>query len=78
MQENLKLVTECKQTLAKGAAKIKEKLSSYAHDQLSGGDPDTQVLGVLSQLKPCNDMCERILGLNDYLTTVIPNLHAQI
>ena len=28
---------------------------------------------VLSQLKPSNDVCE-VLGLNDYLTTALPNL----
>ena len=27
------------------------------------------------ELKPSNDLCESILGLNDYLTTAIPNLH---
>ena len=26
------------------------------------------------QLEPSNDFCESILGLNDYLTTAIPNL----
>ncbi len=25
--------------------------------------------------KPSNDVCESILGLNDYLTTAVPNLH---
>ena len=29
---------------------------------------------VLTKLKPSNDLCESILGLNDYLTTAIPNL----
>ena len=73
-----------KTILVKGAVKMKEKLSSYAHDQLPGGkfwDPDTQVRGVLSQLKPSNDVCESILSLNDYLTTHYPiyiKCHAQI
>ena len=30
---------------------------------------------MLSGLKPSNDLCESILGLNDYLVTAIPNLH---
>ena len=30
---------------------------------------------ILCQLKPSNDICESFLGLNDYLTTAIPNLH---
>ena len=29
----------------------------------------------LRELKPSNDACKSILGLNDYLTTAIPNLH---
>ena len=36
-------------------------------------DPDTKAL--LQQLKSSNDLCESILGLNDFLTTAIPNLH---
>ena len=64
--------------LIKGASKMKEKLSSYAQDQLPGGcywEPDKQVQDILRELKPSNDVCESILGLNDYLTTAIPNLH---
>ena len=30
---------------------------------------------ILRELKPSNDVCESILGSNDYLTTAIPNLH---
>ena len=64
--------------LVKGASSMKEKLQSYAKDQLPGGrywDPDENVKRVLCQLRPSNDVCESILGLNDYLTTAIPNLH---
>jgi hypothetical protein len=64
--------------LIKGASKMKEKLSSYAQDQLPGGcywEPDKQVQDILCELRPSNDVCESILGLNDYLTTAIPNLH---
>ena len=64
--------------LTSGAMKMKEKLSSYAEDQLPGGrywEPDEQVQDVLRELKPSNDVCESILGLNDYLTTAVPNLH---
>ena len=65
--------------LVAGAAKMREKLCTYAQNQLPGGkywdttDPD--VKKVLADLKPSNDLCESILGLNDYLTTAIPNLH---
>ena len=40
--------------LSKGASKMKEKLSSYAQDQLPGGcywEPDQQVQGILRELK---------------------------
>ncbi len=50
---------------------MKEKLVLYASSQLPGGDPDPDVKSVLSNIKPTNDLCESILGLNDYLT---PNM----
>ena len=64
--------------LVKGALAMKDKLCSYAADQLPGGrywNPDKEVQDVLCQLQPSNDVCESILGLNDYLTSAIPNLH---
>lgn len=57
---------------------MNEKLSHYAKNQLPGGkywEPDLDVQAVLGNLKPNNDVCESILGLNDYLTTAIPNMH---
>ena len=57
---------------------MKKKLYTYAKNQLPGGkywDPEVCVRKVLAELKPSNDLCESILGLNDYLTTAIPNLH---
>ena len=57
---------------------MKEKLCTYANSQLPGGDywePEEAVKSILLQLKPNNDLCESILGLNDYLTSAIPNLH---
>ena len=57
---------------------MREKLRSYAQKQLPGGcywNPNQQIKDVLCQLKPSNDVCESILGLNDYLTTAIPNLN---
>ena len=35
---------------------------------------DSEVKAILQKLKPSNDLCESILGLNDYLTTTIPNM----
>uniref|UniRef100_A0A1X7UU70 Uncharacterized protein n=1 Tax=Amphimedon queenslandica TaxID=400682 RepID=A0A1X7UU70_AMPQE len=64
--------------LVKGASKMKEKLSTYAADQLPGGcyyEPKEEVRSILCEIKPSNDACESVLGLNDYLTTAIPNLH---
>ena len=57
---------------------MKEKLCKYAHSLLPGGkywEPDLNTKAVLLQLKPSNDLRESILGLNDYLTTAIPNLN---
>lgn len=64
--------------LSSGATLMKEKLSSYARNQLPGGiywDPDPSIKPILKSLKPNNDVCESILGLNDYLSTALPNMH---
>ena len=64
--------------LCSGAASMNAKLSSYAQNQLPGGkywEPESDVASVLKSLKPNNDVCESILGLNDYLSMVMPNLH---
>ena len=77
-----KLFKECNSTLfpllVSGVIKMKEKLCSYAQNNLPGGiywEPDSEIKRVLSEVKPSNDFCESMLGLNDYLTTAIPNLH---
>ena len=65
--------------LAVGASKMREKLCVYAKDHLPGGrywNPDTAIKRVLSELTPSNDLCESILGLNDYLTTAIERRRA--
>lgn len=61
-----------------GARKMIEKLCRYARSNLPGGiywEPPEEVSRILSQIKPSNDFCESLLGLNDYLTTTLPNLH---
>lgn len=66
------------QLLASGASKMNAKLSSYAANQLPGGkywNPEPDVESVLKSLKPNNDLCDSILGLNDHLSIVMPNLH---
>ena len=63
-----------------GAAAMNEKLQHYAMKQLPGGvywDPQPHIKKILSELDPSNDICESILGLNDYLSTIIPNTHQQ-
>ena len=63
-----------------GAAAMNEKLQHYAMKQLPGGiywDPQPHIKIILSEISPSNDICESILGLNDYLNTAIPNMHQQ-
>ena len=66
--------------LTVGALAMK-KLCTYAQNQLPGGkywEPEPAVEATLKKLKPNNDFCESILGLNDYLTTAIPNLQQTV
>lgn len=70
-------MSSLKSFLRSGASTMLDKLSSYAENQLPGGiywEPDESIKKALSQLKPSNDVCESVLGLNDYLTTALPNL----
>ena len=63
--------------LVAGASAMKEKLRTYAQNQLPGGrywEPEKPVQEILKKLKPTNDLCESILGLNDYLSAAIPNM----
>ena len=64
--------------LSAGAANMLEKLENYARERLPGGqfwDPPDEIKAILKELLPSNGLCESILGLNDYLTTAIPNMH---
>lgn len=63
--------------LATGGSAMRKKLCKYAQSLLPGGrywEPDPAIEAVLRLVKPNNDLCESILGLNDYLSTAIPNL----
>ena len=63
--------------IAAGALSMKKKLSAYAMDFLPDGiywNPDIKTSEILKNLEPSNDLCESILGLNDYLCTALPNL----
>ena len=66
--------------LKAGVSRMKAKLMDYARNQLPGGvywSPEPAVEKVLKGLRANNDVCESILGLNDHLTTAIPNMHQQ-
>uniref|UniRef100_A0A1X7TAG3 Uncharacterized protein n=1 Tax=Amphimedon queenslandica TaxID=400682 RepID=A0A1X7TAG3_AMPQE len=61
-----------------GVTAMERKLATYAHHQLPGGiywDPEPKIKAILSKLEPSNDICESMLGLNDYLSTAMPNMH---
>lgn len=83
VHDHLFVSTEWDETLlypiiSNGAAAMKSKLSSYAQNYLPGGiywDPEPKIKEILAKLNPSNDLCESILGLNDYLNTAIPNMH---
>ena len=54
-----------------------KKLSDYKKDQLPGGKywtPTAEEKEILQKLAPNNDVCESILGLNDWITMHTPNL----
>ena len=74
-----KYATFLKPLIVSGCNSMHEKLSTYAANQLPGGiywEPqDPAIRKILSELSPSNDFCESLLGLNDYLTTSLPNLH---
>ena len=55
---------------------MKDKLTDYKKDQLPEGKywaPDDNVRQILRELKPHNDICESLLGLNDWLTAPLVN-----
>ena len=61
-----------------GTATMECNLTTYARTQLPGGiywEPEEQVREILKDVEPSNDICESILGLNDYLNSAIPNIH---
>ena len=64
------------QKLCKGAVTMRCKLHTYAKDYLPTGkywDPPDDIKQVLQGIAPSNDICESILGLNDYLQSALTN-----
>ncbi len=60
----------------RAAQYMAEKVRSYKKDQLPGGklwSPSDSVKSALADVDPTNDLCESILGLNDWLQKVTPN-----
>ncbi len=63
--------------IVKCSTSMELKLSCYAQNQLPGGiywDAPPEVKSILEDLEPSNDICESVLGLNDYLDTALPNM----
>ena len=59
------------------AQAMRNKLSSYKCDHLPGGkyfSPDENMKSILSVLLPHNDIAESVFGLNDWLTSTVPNM----
>ena len=53
------------------------KLQQYMKDYLPGGqyhNPDLSVHSVISKLQPHNDRSESVLGCNDWLSKILPNM----
>ena len=58
------------QIVTKGTCEMRKKLHTYAKDYLPQGkywDPSEGIQSILRKIKPSNDICESVLGLNDWL-----------
>ena len=56
--------------IKKASERMLDKLKNYKAEQLPGGklwNPDTDTRKALAKIQPTNDLCEGILGLNDWL-----------
>ena len=58
------------------AAEMAQKLKTYKADHPGGRfwSPSTRMREMLMDLEPTNDACESILGLNDWLQKITPNM----
>ena len=55
-----------------------DKLKTYKAEQLPGGklwNPDQATRKALAKIQPTNDLCEGILGLNDWIQKRTPNFN---
>ena len=62
--------------IKKASERMLDKLKNYKAEQLPGGklwNPDTDTRKALAKIQPTNDLCEGILGLNDWLQKRTPN-----
>ena len=60
------------------APSIKKKAHAFTNFNYQGSkhwEHNQEVKAILKSFKPNNDICERILGLKNYLSTTLPNLH---
>ena len=62
--------------VATAAVEMANKVRKYKADQLPGGklwEPSTEIKEKLKDIDPTNDLCESVLGLNDWLQKRNPN-----
>lgn len=60
--------------LSANTGEMHQKLIIFAKDYLPEGKYYPEIKAILQKIKPSNDLCESILGLNDYLTTALLNM----
>ena len=64
--------------IKKASERMLDKLKTYKAEQLPGGklwNPDQATRKALANTQPTNDLCEGILGLNDWIQKHIPNFN---
>ena len=62
--------------IKKASERMLDKIKTYKAEQLPGGklwNPDPDTRKALAKIQPTNDLCEGILGLNDWLQKRTPN-----
>ena len=63
--------------ISTAAKAMSSKLQRYKKDHLAGGqyhNPNQEMKSLLSSLKPHNDNSESVLGCNDWITEILPNM----
>ena len=66
--------------IKKASKRVLDKMKAYKAELLPGGklwNPDPDTRKALEKVRPTNDLCERILGLNDWIQKRTPNISQQ-